>query len=72
MARTNALCAAALEPLGYQVAFEGFHGRNLPSFACPDANLLAGEKLAIWFVHDPSVHGGHAVITGCQHHFGPL
>jgi catechol 2,3-dioxygenase-like lactoylglutathione lyase family enzyme len=66
IAQTKAFYEAALKPLGYRLAYEGFHGSNMLGFACPDAQQPDGEKLDTWFVDGPSPHGGPAVTSGCH------
>ncbi|MFY9185150.1 VOC family protein [Limnohabitans sp.] len=64
IAQTKAFYAAALSPLGYQVAYEGFHGCNVLGFAARTEH--DPEKIDTWFVDGPSPYGGHPVTIGCH------
>lgn len=66
IARTKAFYAAALAPLGYTVAFEGFYGSNILGLGYPDAQEPSGQKIDTWFLDGDSPYGGPPATTGCH------
>lgn len=65
--RTKAFYEAALKPLGYRVAYEGFHdGSHVLGLGFLPDNEPVDEKIDTWFVQGPSPFGGHPVTTGCH------
>ena len=64
--RAKAFYTAALEPLGYRLAFEGQYGSNILGFAYPDQAEPDGKKTDVWFIDGPSPYGGPAATAGCH------
>lgn len=64
--RAKAFYTAALEPLGYRLAFEGQYGSNILGFAYPDPAEPDGKKTDVWFIDGPSPYGGPAAPAGCH------
>lgn len=59
--------AAALAPLGYQVAYEEEHeGARIVGLGYASPEVPGSQKIDTWLINGPSPYGGKPVTTGCH------
>lgn len=66
IARAKVFYSAALQPLGYNLSFEGNFGSNILGFAYPDPSEPDGKKADVWFIDGPSPYGSTVATSGCH------
>ena len=64
--KTKMFYQECLQPLGYVIAYEAFHGQHFLGFGCEVEEGDEALKIDTWFVDGISPYGDHPYTTGAH------